>query len=313
MAFKPKNSNTTFAPRENFVMPVPEAGNQAARISLIVDLGIQERPDFEDPKTKEVKPQKPVQQLAVFADLVDNIVDYGGSIGEQPYRLILNKNFQGEVQGVAFTAVPPRDAEGNMIEGKLWTFHPANLLTKLAKATGQDQIIGGSEEDNMDVEQLLGQSLFIDVEVKQTESSKLDSKGEKIVYTNVRPKTYATVPKKKGVPQEVDDLSIEPMLITFDDVTLEQAKFIRADVRRLIKKATNYVGSKMQTVLEEYEASLGTGQASGKSDKAESKPKAEDKPKTIKSKEKQADDSFDDDAPFAPIGLMEGRNFLHMI
>ena len=71
---------------------------QAARISLIVDIGTQERPDFEEKDKQgnviEVKPQKPAQQVVVFADLVDQVVDYGGDIGEKQYRLMLNKELQ---------------------------------------------------------------------------------------------------------------------------------------------------------------------------------------------------------------------------
>lgn len=303
MSFKPKKTGGSggTGPREDFKMPVPEDGNQPARISLIVDLGTQEREDFVDPNTKETKPQAPVQQLAIYADLVDNIVDYGGSIGEQPYRLALHKSFKGELSGVNFNASPPRDAEGNLIQGKIWTFHPANLLTKLAKATGNTQILGENEDDNMDIEQLLGESLFIDVQVKQNTSDKLDKDGEKIVYTNVNAKTFATVPRVKGKPMPVEDLAMEPLLITFDNVTPETVKFLRADVRRKIKLATDYVGSKMQKVLEEYEATLGTGETKGKSeDKPKEKPKAKAEPKA-KAKAKKEDseeEDFDDDIPW---------------
>lgn len=100
MAFKPANANKTGGTGKrdfdsNFNMPEPKAGSRPARISLIVDLGIQERPDFEDSKTKETRPQSPCQQLAIFADLPNDVVDYGGNIGKQPYRLCLNKTFAG--------------------------------------------------------------------------------------------------------------------------------------------------------------------------------------------------------------------------
>ena len=151
MAFKPRNSNT---PRSNNsgentgLFPVPKAGSRKARVSLIVDLGEQNRPDFEDEKTGTTKPQKPCQQVAVFADLVNDTVDYGGTIGKQHYRLLLNKTFAGEITGINFMFVPPKDAKGKIIEGKPWQLHPANILTKLAKATGNTDIIesGNIEE-----------------------------------------------------------------------------------------------------------------------------------------------------------------------
>lgn len=42
-------------------------------------------------------------------------------------------------------------------------------------------------------------------------------------------------------------------------------------------------------------------------------PKAKAAPKAVKSEPAPDFDSFDDDIPFAPIGLQEGRMFLHMI
>lgn len=288
MAFKPETQQNTasFTPRDpSMKFPTPEGGNQPARISLIVDLGIQEREDFIDPNTKEAKPQKPVQQIAVFADLVDNVVDYGGEIGEKQYRLLLNKSFKGDISGINFTAVPPRDADGNLIEGRMWTFHPASLLTKLAKATGQTQILGGSEADNMDVEQLLNKGLMIDVEVKETVSDKKDKSGKPIVYTNVNPKVYATLPKVKGQPMEIEELMTPPLLISFENVTEETAKFIRADIRRKIMQATNYPGSRMQEIF-------------GNAPEAPAKPAQQPQLPATPPADAAADDSFDDDVPF---------------
>lgn len=284
MSFKPMaTANNTSGPREFTKFPAPaDLGNQAARISLIVDLGLQERDDFEDPNTGEVKPQKPCQQTAVFADLVDNIVDYGNDIGEKPYRLLLNKSFMGEIQGINFTPTPPRDAKGNIQEGKIWTLHPANLLTKLAKATGQTQILGANEADNMDISQLLDQPLMIDVEVKETpaKNGKKDSEGNPIIYTNVNPKVYASVPKMKGKPIEVAELADPALVITFDNVTPETAKYIRADIKRKIQQALNYPGSQMEKVF-------GAAQSAPQETKQEQKQEPEEY------------DNFDDsDVPF---------------
>ena len=246
MAFKPSfKQATNNGPREDIKWPTPEAGNQPARISLIVDLGTQERPDFEE-KDGTLKPQKPCRQLAAYADLVDNIVDYGGSIGEQPYRIALHKSFKGEITGINFTAVPPRDADGKTIAGKLWTFHPANLLTKLAKATGQTQILGESEEDNMDVEQLLDKPFFIDVDVVTTEK---DGKE----YTNVKIKGYGSVPKIKGVPMDVEELKHPARVVSFETATEDDIKFLRRDVVAKLKLAPEYAGSKLEKLLEAAE------------------------------------------------------------
>ena len=182
MAFKPKQKNTTttstFEPR-NF--PVPKGGARKARVSLIVDLGTQIREPYEDQDGKRVEP-KPCQQVAVFADLVADTVDYGGEIGKQHYRLMLNKSFAGVVQGINFAFVPPKDAKGNLLEGKPWTLHPANLLTKLAKAVGKPEVATTG-----DIEQLLGEAFIAEVEVNESEdkNGKKDNDGNIIVYRNV--------------------------------------------------------------------------------------------------------------------------------
>lgn len=299
MAFKPQG-NKDFAPRSNnepkYNFPVPSDGNQDARISLIVDLGSQNQEDAEDEKTGEKRPRKPCQQVAVFADLVDEDVDYGGDIGTAQYRLMLNKQFKGDTQGVNFVAVPPKDADGNTIKGKMWTIHPANLLAKLAKATGNEVILGGNYEDNMNIEKLLGCPLMINVEVKQTESDKKDDNGNPIVYTNVRAAGYSPIPKKKGVQLDVTELSVTPKCITFDNATVEDVKVLRYAIRKKIKLANNYAGSQMQMAIEEYEASFQTSNVASAAPPPASKPKPS---ASLKQVEPESMDDFDDDtAPF---------------
>lgn len=297
MAFKPQGGKEftqrpSNEPKYNF--PIPSDGNQDARISLIVDLGEQNQEDGKDEKTGETFSRKPSHQVAVFADLVDEVVDYGGDIGEAQYRLMLNKSFKGDVQGINFTAVPYKDGDGNTIKtNKPWTFHPQNLLTKLAKATGNEVILGGNYEDNMNIEKLLGCPLMINVEVKQTESDKKDDNGNPIVYTNVRAAGYSPIPKKKGVQLEVSELTAEPKCITFDNATVEDVKVLRYAIRKKIKLANNYAGSQMQQAIEEYEASLESGSATPAKPSA-SKPKAPVKPKQP---EPESEEDFDN-APF---------------
>lgn len=281
--YKPSNTQQTSSTKTPGIAPngvaykypkLEESGSYSARISLIVDVGTQEREDFVDPTTKEAKPQKPAQQLVIFADLVDEVVDYGGDIGEKQYRLMLNKNFKGDIEGVNFTSVPPRDGEGKMIEGKLWTFHPANLLTKLAKATGNDYILGTDADTNMDISALLGAAFQADVEVKETESEKKDSDGNNIVYTNVNFKQAAKVPKKLVV----DELEVEPLILNHNNVTADNVKFIRGKVVEMMKKAPEYEGSKLQALLAEP--------TSNESPEKEEPKEEVKKPTTVKAKPK---------------------------
>jgi len=253
MSFKPFTSAArTASYDESRKFPTPEAGNQPARVSLMVFLGTQEREDYIDQETKQAKPQSPCPQMAVYIDLVDNLVDYGGGIGQQQYRLALHGSFQGEIKGVNFNATAPRDAKGQIIPNRLSTFHTKNKFTSIARATGQTQILGQSEADNMDVSQLLGKALFADIEVVEKESN-----GK--TYTNVKCKGLGSVPKIKGEPMPVSELNCTPMIISFDSVTLadgssrpltkDDTKFLRKDVVAALQKAPEYAGSPLAALL----------------------------------------------------------------
>lgn len=294
-SFKPKNANTTSSfSGETFNVPTPRSGSRKARISLIVDLGIQIREDFVDEVTKEVKPQKPCQQVAVFADLVADIVDYGGSIGKAPYRLMINGSFSGKIKGINFTASPPKDAKGNTIQGKPWGLHPQNALTKIAKAVKKPDVI-----TSMDIAQLLDIPFMAAVDVSEKDSEKLNKDGEPIIYKNVNFKGATEVPlDDNDEPLSVAELQVKPMCITFDDAEPHQIKFIRKGVLDMIKQATNYTGSRMQQAVELFEAGAYDVQDDefGQAVKAETKPLAK---AVVKKVRPPVDDTDDlDQAPF---------------
>lgn len=320
MAFKPKsNGQSSNSNGGEFIdyknLPVPKAGSRKARVSLIVDLGTQDREDFEDPKTKELKPQKPAHQVAIFADLVNDVVDYGGEIGKAQYRLPLNKMFMGEITGINFNTVPPRDADGNRIEGKPWTLHPANLLTKLAKAVDMEAItIDGKHKESLDISLLLDAPFMAQVEVKITETDKEDKDGNKIVYKNVNYKGAAPIPMVEDEdgneePMEVAALKQKPRCITFDNATVEDIKFIRANLLKKIKLANDYAGSQMEKAIQAFEAQKsGADEGDGEQEQDEpaEKPAKETKPKATKPKasttrkaaEVPEPDAEDEDVPF---------------
>lgn len=296
MAFKPAE-NTNFTERDPINIPAPRAGLRKGRVSLIVDLGTQAREDFEDPKTKEVRKQNPCKQVLVYVDLVNDVVDYGGNIGKKQYRLPLYKDFKGEIQGINFSKVPPRDADGNMIEGKPWGFHPANVLTKIAKAINKPELIVDG-----DIEQFLGEPLMVTVEVKKTEdkNGKMDKDGNLIVYTNVGFKALAPIPEDDdGNPVTVADLEAEPRCLTFDNATEEDIRVLRPSVIKKIKQALDYEGSQMQAAIEAFEASKGGKESEGeKSAKAKPADKAKAKEAAKKAESTTGFDEDDSDAPF---------------
>lgn len=304
MSFKPQNANGPKGSGEynsgNF--PTPKDGSRKARISLIVDMGVQEREDFEDPDTGEKKPQKPIQQVAVFADLTADVVDYGGEIGKAHYRMLLNKSFKGEVQGVAFAATPPKDAKGKTIAGKPWGLHPNNLLSKIAKAVGKPEVI-----ESMDIEHLLDEAFMCQVEVSKQEdkNGKKDKDNNVIVYTNVNFKGAAQVPTQEDDegndlgPIPVPALKTKALCITFDTAKTEDIKFIRSNLLKQIKVAQNYAGSQMQKAIEAYEAAKAAEQDNGGDDTPAEEPKTKTTTKAApKAKAKVKSEDDDQDVPF---------------
>lgn len=303
MAFKPKSANKTSSSMNDNpggLFPVPKSGSRKARISLIVDLGEQNREDFEDEKTGEKRPQKPCQQIAVFADLVADTVDYGGEIGKQHYRLLLNKSFAGDIQGINFTSVPPKDAKGAIIPNKPWSWHPANLLSKLAKAVGKPELIV-----DQDVEQLLGLPFMAQVEVNEKDSGKEDKDGEPIIYRNVNYKGCAEVPlDDDDQPLPVAELKQAPRCITFDNATVEDIKFLRKKLIEMIKLANDYSGSQMEKAIKAFEVKQGNAQAAEPEEDDEetevSPPKPAVKATKPKAKPAPVEDDEDDsgESPF---------------
>ncbi len=303
-------SNFTGEPRN---YPTPRDGSRRARVSLIVDLGIQERDDSY--KTEDGKlcnadtpgaigtPQKPVQQVAVFADLVNDTVDYGGEIGKAHYRLMLNGSYAGILKGVNFTKSPPMDAKGKKIEGKEWALHPQNLLTKLAKATGKDEVIESAK-----INQLLDMPFMAEVEVKEVDSGKKDTDGNDIIYKNVNFKGASKVAavatgetddngdEIESIPK-FNELKNPALCITFTNAKKEDIKWIRANVIKVIKQATNYAGSNMEKAIQAFEAERkAASEAEGDSDAPAEKVKPAKKEPAAKKKPVMQDDS--DDIPF---------------
>lgn len=295
MAFKPANANRPQGDFEPRNLPTPRAGSRKARVSLIIDLGVQEREDFEDPTTGEVKPQKPCQQLAVFADLVADTVDYGGDIGKQHYRLLINKSFAGKVTGINFTATAPKDAKGKLIEGKPWGWHPANALSKIAKAINKPELI-----ETMDAEELLDVPFMAQVEVKETEAKdKKDKDGNPIVYKNVNFKGAAPVPlDDDDNPLPVAELNVTAKCITFDNATKEDIQFIRAGLRKQIKLANNYAGSQMQEAIEAWEAENASQDGDAEKPAEEKKPAAKPATKPKATPKPVPIEDMEDDVPF---------------
>ena len=186
----------------------------------------------------QVRQPKDRQEVAVFADLVGNVIDYGGEIGQKPYRALLNKTWKGEIRGLGLAVVPPQK------QGGVWTFAPNSMLTELAKVTRQNTITDGTVKNDLNnIGLILGKSLMVDV-VKTEDGDK--------IYVNV--KGISSVPS--ALAKMIDYSLVNPVGISFDDVSVESLKAagIRGSIIKKIKQANNYQGSKMQKAIEAYEA-----------------------------------------------------------
>lgn len=272
--FKPQQPQQQFdGPRidYNAVNSQVKGGQRPARISLIVDLGEQRKTnadvEYNPNNTKHQKlvaegtqiesrngkqfisvPPSKVsgQEVAVFADLVSDVVDYGEPLGKQPYRVLLNHSFKGEIKGVPFEgSYPYVEGVGMNFDGP-FTFHNKNLLNRLAVATGNTQILSGDNNDpnNMDVTQLLNGAFFALMDKKEA--------GDKcyVNFKGANPPPPSFDAEGNEVPMQVKESSNTPLLITFDNVTEDTAKFLNGMVVKKIKQAINYPGSNMQKILE---------------------------------------------------------------
>jgi len=303
MSFKPMTARNAptgdFTPRN---YPEPKAGMRRARVSLIVDLGVQDREPGDDGKEKT-----PKQHVAIFADLVNDVVDYGGDIGKAHYRLLLNNTFKGKLKGIGFFETPPKDPDGNTIKGKAWCLHDNSVITKLAKAIGKPDV-----QQHMDISELLDGQFMADVEVKKNPSGKQDADGNEIIYTNVNYKgaskpapVMKMVTNADGDEEEVEEmpvfatLKVQPKCITFENATKDDVKFIRGNIVKVIKLAHNYAGSNMQKAIEAFEAENSNGDSAPAEEKV-APAKAAAKPAAKKAEPKPAPNfsDMDDDIPF---------------
>lgn len=281
-----------------------EDGPNGGVISLIVDLGIQDREEAcstdgkktvvetEDDaidlveRAKEMtgkdvgytkhddgfevacsiyKP-KDAQEVAIFADFPDTMVEYG-SLGKMPYRIMLNNSFKGVIKGMVLAAAPPKT------KGGIWTFAGNSILSKLAYATKQTQIVEDGN-DNMNIGLLLGKPLLVDL---RKSGNFINAKGFMSLM--------------KG--QVVGELPATPVGLSFDGATVEavEAACLRKAIKDKIKAAKNYSGSAMEKAIEQAEANWAASNSGGGS----SAPTAATKPVNV---QVEAEDDDFGDVPF---------------
>ena len=216
-----------------------EVGKYAKTIQLEEDGTwevVDESPEFII-EANEYGGEREYQELAMFADLTENPVDYGEDIGTKAFRVMLNRRWMGEVNGFQLKKSKPAQKDG------VWTIKGNTKLAELVSATGHKDLLECDLED-ADWSEMLGEAFNITIE----------KSGDDGQYLNIG--KCVALKKKKGVLEDVEDLEQDAILLTFDDVTVEELELahIRGDIIKKIKKASDYKGSQMQKAIEEFEA-----------------------------------------------------------
>lgn len=301
-------------------------------VSMLVDLGEQEQEDaevkftgteedemqeiaknpntyFKDGFDQETKkparmkcwPQKPVQCVAIAVDFPDILIDKGQFFGESkplPLRIWMGGQFYLPGTGMIVGKMLPLKWANldKTRQTKKFSLAQTNTLYKMA--LGAKIIQPGEVFEPTRIDELLGKALQFDAQIFFKES-----KGKQY-YTE-----YVKFASGLGRGQAVPELPFEPMMIQFNEENPDEAiKDLRAHVVNTIKRALDYDNS---LIKEQIERVRGTRQEGG-----DAPAKAETPQRNTPAPAPQpaaADDSFDDDIPFAPIGLQEGKFFLHMI
>lgn len=280
-SLKRENTDTVV----EFKMPEVEDGLCNAQIGLMVNLGKHKQlPRFVKEKDKVMldddgNPKinlgldkdgnpKLESKLSVYIDLLEQTHDYEGDIGVRNIRLPFHQVQYGVSQGINYTMVAPRDAEGNYIKNRKWTLAPASKWAALSKAILQEQtatsktmhdiIFDPASKNANAVWLMVGKPFNITVEVKET------TKGDK-TYKNVNVKTPVALAKKEigktesplqpavVVDMKDDDLLTEYEFTKPDGETFTYRKIDllrKADLLKIVL-AEDYKGSPMQKAIQE--------------------------------------------------------------
>jgi hypothetical protein len=250
---------------EHLLEQIGEDGqSQVAILSGIMDLGIQERPDHEEPykgSTEQDKsladersylsedeetiitPAKPVDSVALYADFPDVEVNYGKFFSKdavdewRPYRHLITNTWWDSsaklmvAKGAALSCRPNPKAESG------WAFDGKSTISRLATCTGV--VRKGPVDQNFDIGELLGGVFVMDLQAVRDKE-----------YINIKALNIGT--KHIAIPNPEYDL--EPFGISFsggnDDSALQQ---VRANIRATMARALNWDDSGLKADFENYE------------------------------------------------------------
>ncbi len=242
-----------------------EVENHVAIVSGLIDLGVQERPDYveeytgtkkqekaikdgrsyvrenEDGEEEIVTELKPVDQVAIFADFPEIMINYGkffskdGEDDWKPYRHLITGTFWNKAdrkmyaKGVSLSCSPNDKAKGG------WAYDPKSTISKLAVATGSAK---SPVEQDFDIGELLGGVFSMDLVAEESKDGK---------HINIK----ANNPSKKHKTVKVPEYDIEPMGIMLDgDNDEEDLKQLRPAIINTLELAEGWATSGLKEELD---------------------------------------------------------------
>lgn len=220
-------------------------------------------------------PQKPQRAVAISVDFPQFKYDWGGEIGEQPFRFLLNGEFihKGMKRSDIVVARTYDLKETTKDFSPRWSLAKNSLLHKAAVATN---VIKPDEPfTKQDIGKLIGKAALFE--------SRFWLEGE---YANEKISFKGEVPEGMPIPEFNED---SLYYINLDGENEESAvKQLRKSVKNTIKNSVSYEGSKLQEqygkYFEEYK----------KSEKTDS----QEEPKST---QEDVPNNFDDDGDSLPF------------
>lgn len=245
--------------------------------------------------------EAPYQEVGFFVDFPNITIDKGQFFGEPnpaPYRVLLGGVFKGE-------PAQPNKIKGYPNEKGVWVFSDKSRATKLAKSAKLKDLKDGFPQNRL--LELIGQPVTFNVEVF------INSAGF------LQEKVTSPAPVMMGMPVPEIDEDLLFYVGLNEDNEDTYLKYLTKPVKEYIKSAIDYEGSLLKKQLEHIEGSEGgtttKQEPAPKStpvvQKKETTPEPEPAQRTTTQGEPPMD--FDDDIPFAPVGLEYSNGFMHCI
>lgn len=254
--------------------------------------------------------QKPQETVVLTWDFPQYMLNKGTYFGDEnaeahPLRMLQNGEFYikgiGRVVGKQYSLKESRNPDGS------WSLKNNSILYKVGAATDSLDDKGNFKSSYLG--NVIGKAALFEIRVFNKESD-----GKKYFTESI--KLSGKVPKAMQSMVPVLDDKYKYVVMFDGEQNEEVLKNLRQSVINTMQQAVNFKGSSLEAAL----LKIGKIKASDssqehQSEQAISKPTAQQETRKVEPSPtpQGSDTSFEEDLPFSPIGLQEGRMFLHMI